>query len=79
MNDLIKYVFLITGTLLASLLIYGTVFGNVGRTAMWQGLEQGYISSWQMYTMHDDTTSPGENNKTLMYEDIWNNLNDITD
>lgn len=74
MNSMIKYVFLLLGTMLASLLIYGTLFGQVGRTAMWQGMNEGYISSWKLYTMHDDYTSPGENLRTEAFEEIWDNL-----
>lgn len=74
MENMIKYVFLIIGTMLASLLIYGVVFGDVGRTYMWKGLDQGYCSSWKLYTMHDDTTSAGENLRTQTMEDIWAGL-----
>lgn len=73
MNGVLKYVFLIIGTLVASLLLYMLVFGDVGRNLTWNALEPVYINEWNEATFHEgDMTSEH-------MTDTFNNTVDISE
>lgn len=59
MNSVIKQVFLIIGAMVVSLLLYTLVFGDLGKRAMWTGLEPAFQKNWDRYT-YDDGERVGE-------------------
>lgn len=65
MNDLIKQVFLIVGTMVASLLLYMLVFGDAGRDIVWSAIEPVYINEWDVATFHEGNQTTEHMNDTF--------------
>lgn len=53
MPSVIKQVFYILGVMALSLLLWGFLFGNTGRTLFWSVMEPVFEKHWAMYTMND--------------------------
>lgn len=53
MQSVIKQVFMIIGAVVMSLLLYMLVFGQAGRTLMWEALEPVYINEWSEATFNE--------------------------
>lgn len=53
MNSMIKEVFSILGMLVLSLVIWGFMFGSVGRTFIWTAMEPACINHWERCTLND--------------------------
>lgn len=63
MNHIVKDVFVIIGTLMASLLLFYLAFGDPGRTIMWTGAEPVFQEEWNKATSNNgDTMSAILNN-----------------
>ena len=65
MHGMIKYVFLILGTLALSLLLYTFIFGAPSREFYWNALEPSYQDSWGAATYKNGTE------RTEIYDDMW--------
>ena len=50
---MVKKVFLIIGTLVASVLLFTAVFGDVGRELIWTNIKGSFESEWQEATRGD--------------------------
>lgn len=68
MHGMVKYVFLIVGTLTLSLILYSWVFGAYSRQFYWNALEPAFQNSWGSATFHNGT------DRTEVYDDMWNDI-----
>lgn len=71
MHGLVKNVFILVGTMTASLLLFYLMFIGPGRTLMWQGTEPSFKHEWNNATQHNgDETSQIFNTVFDTAEDI---------
>ena len=72
MNNIVKDVFLIIGTLMASLLLFYLAFGDPGRTFMWTGAEPVFQAEWRTATHNDGNTM------SAIMNDVFDDAKDIS-
>lgn len=70
MHGMVKYVFLIIGTLALSITLYTFVFGAPSRNFYWNALEPGYQDSWGKATFHNGT------DRSDIYDDMWTKISE---
>lgn len=70
MHGMVKYVFLILGTLVLSLLLYTFIFGAPSRKFYWDALEPSFQESWGNATYRNGTK------RTEIYDDMWSDISD---
>lgn len=67
---MVKYVFLIVGTLALSLVLYSWVFGAPSRQFYWNALEPAYQNSWGDATFHNGT------DRSDVYQSMWDSISE---
>ena len=69
--NLIKLVFSILATLLASIILFIMIFGPTGQNMMWRAIEPVMLEQWRGSTMDNG------GDRTLIYEHQFKELNNI--
>lgn len=65
MHSIVKDVFIIIGTLMASLLLFYLAFGDPGRNVMWGGAEPVFQEEWNKATSNNGDTMSAIMNKVF--------------
>jgi hypothetical protein len=61
-EGMIKFVFLILGTLLVGMIMFTILFGTAGQQMMWNAIEPAMLEKWRQSTMDNGAE------RTLIYE-----------
>lgn len=72
MQNLVKDVFMIIGTLMASLLLFYLAFGDPGRSFMWTNTEPVFQEEW------NKATSDNGDTMSAILNDVFDDAKDIS-
>lgn len=72
-ESLITYVFKIVGILLLSYLLFYLIFSTTGQNILWYGAKTAVEKTW------DDSTMSNGAERTLIYEDFFEEVKNETD
>lgn len=72
MHNLVKDVFVLVGTLMASLLIFYLAFGEPGRQVMWTNIEPVFQDEWNNATFNNGNTT------SAIINDVFDDAEDIS-
>ncbi len=56
MEYIVKYIFIIVGTLIVSLVMFHIIFGTVGQTQLYRVSNYATMQEWKEFTMDSGTT-----------------------